>query len=115
LPTKEVGGIKTEEISAGGAQLNELNGKAEKWFSFVGLAARIFVVFFFVEFLRPGNDDVANATQPVPVKGNGARHKRWGKIRLQNSRRIAAQSTVESRKRATIGQHTGCDDMHLKK
>jgi len=47
LPTKEVGGIKAEEISAGGAQLNELNGKAEKWFSFVGLAARIFVVFFF--------------------------------------------------------------------
>jgi len=50
LPTKEVGGIKAEEITAGGAQLNELNGKAEKWFSFVGLAARIFVVFFVVEF-----------------------------------------------------------------
>lgn len=86
--------------------MNELGGKAEKWFSFVGLAVRIFVVFCMFFFLRPGNDDVANATQQVPCE------RKRGQTQMLEQNQTPKEG---SRKRATIGQHTGCDAMHWKK
>lgn len=63
-----------------------------------------FVCFFFL--LRPGNDDVANATQQVPCE------RKRGQTQMLEQNQTPKEG---SRKRATIGQHTGCDAMHWKK